>query len=161
MGKIRRSNIVAQAHSNVKIHDINGHEDKFTFAQSGFQFFHIPVDVSKWTEDSAKNQYLPAMEKWLMDYFKAKKVHIYTYTYRCENRERTASESWIGPYMRAHCDSGEHSQDHTKTDLSRFLTLGAFGNRIFSAPMLSSHITVTKGMRSDIVHIIVGSTNSV
>lgn len=104
MGKIRRSNIVAQGYPNVKIHDIRGHEDNFVFDKSGFQFFRIPVGITNWTNQAAKDQYLPAMETWLKDFFKAQRVHIFTYTYRCDDRERTPTETWVGPYMRAHCD---------------------------------------------------------
>lgn len=80
MGKIRRSNVVAQGYSNVNIHDICGHEDKFTLEKSGFQYVHAPVDIADWTNESAHDEYLPAMELWLKDFFKVEKVHIFTYT---------------------------------------------------------------------------------
>lgn len=104
MGKIRRSNIIAQGYSGVNIYDLRNHEKEFTLDRSGFQYCHIPVPIAQWTNETAKNQYLPLMETWLKEFFGATRVHIFTYTFRCENRDRTSTESWVGPYMRAHCD---------------------------------------------------------
>lgn len=105
MGEIRRSNLVAQGYSGVKIHDLGGHQDNFTLDKSGFQYVKAPVSITKWTNESAVDQYLPAMETWLKQFFHASRVEIITYTFRCADSDRTSTESWIGPYMRAHCDA--------------------------------------------------------
>lgn len=80
MGTIRRTNIVAQGYSNVKIYNIRGHDHRFTLDRSGFQYFDIPVSITSWTNEIVRHQYLPAMERWLQDFFKAQKVHIFTYS---------------------------------------------------------------------------------
>ncbi|KAK4156184.1 hypothetical protein C8A00DRAFT_41339 [Chaetomidium leptoderma] len=104
LGDIRRSNITGQAYSGIRIHDLSGHEDEFTLDISGFQYLRVPTAVRAWTKDVAESHYLPEMETWLKGFFGAERVHIYTYTFRCDNRERTSSEHWVGPFMRAHCD---------------------------------------------------------
>lgn len=80
MGKIRRSNIIAQGYSGVNIYDLRNHEKEFTLDRSGFQYCHIPVPIAQWTNETAKNQYLPLMETWLKEFFGATRVHIFTYT---------------------------------------------------------------------------------
>jgi hypothetical protein len=78
MGEIRRSNIVAQGYSSVKIHDIRGLEDEFTLDKSGFQYCSVPANISQWTDDTVRELYLPAMESWLKDFFQVSRVHIFT-----------------------------------------------------------------------------------
>ncbi|KAI1319335.1 hypothetical protein F5Y16DRAFT_103064 [Xylariaceae sp. FL0255] len=104
MGQIRRSNIIAQAYSNVKVFDIHGQEGSFTLSSSGFQITRVPPQCGQWTDESVRQVYLPAMTTWLQNYFKCDKVVIYTYNFRCANRYRTKTEPWIDPFMRAHCD---------------------------------------------------------
>ncbi|KAK4163004.1 hypothetical protein QBC43DRAFT_320356 [Cladorrhinum sp. PSN259] len=104
LGQIRRSNIIAQGYPGVRIHDINDHEDEFGIDISGFAFLKLPVDIDQWDNNVARQQYVPLMESWAMKYFKASKVHIYAYTFRCDDKSKSASEAWVSPFMRAHCD---------------------------------------------------------
>ncbi|KAI3338105.1 hypothetical protein F4824DRAFT_509716 [Ustulina deusta] len=94
LGQIKRSNIVAQAYSDIKVFDIHEHEDKFILSTSGFQVVRVPRHCDQWTDGSVREVYLPAMSTWLQEFFRCRKVVIYTYTV----------EPWVGPYMRAHCD---------------------------------------------------------
>lgn len=124
MGEIKRANIIGQGYDNVNIFNVAGFDDKFTLEKSGFQYLRIKHGMDEWTDDAVKKKYLPAMEEWLQSFFQCRKVHIYTYTvseipakpiyhlslllliifkFRCADRDRTATESWVGPYMRAHC----------------------------------------------------------
>jgi len=80
MGQIGRSNIVAQGYPGVNIYDILNQEDEFSLEESGFQYFKIPVDITHWTNETARHQCLPLMEEWLKDFFKAQPVYIFTDT---------------------------------------------------------------------------------
>ncbi|KAI0977174.1 hypothetical protein F4678DRAFT_4898 [Xylaria arbuscula] len=104
LGQIKRSNIVAQAHSDINIFDIQGHEDKFTLSTSGFEVVRVPQLCDQWTDEFVREVYLPTMSTWLQEFFKCSKVVIYTYNFRCADRDKTDTESWVAPYMRAHCD---------------------------------------------------------
>ncbi|KAI1422370.1 hypothetical protein F5Y12DRAFT_799656 [Xylaria sp. FL1777] len=104
LGQIKRSNIVAQAYSDINVFDIHGHEDRFTLSTSGFQIVRVSKHCDHWTDESVRKLYLPAMSTWLQEFFTCRKVIIYTYTFRCADQDRTATEPWVGPYMRAHCD---------------------------------------------------------
>ncbi|KAK4146230.1 uncharacterized protein C8A04DRAFT_10038 [Dichotomopilus funicola] len=104
LGEIRRSNITGQGYSGIRIHDLSDHEDEFTLDISGFQYLRVPTVIRDWTKEAVESHYLPEMETWLKGFFGAQRVHIYAYTFRCDNRERTSTEHWVGPFMRAHCD---------------------------------------------------------
>ncbi len=80
LGDIRRTNITGQGYAGIPIHDLGGHEAKFTLDTSGFEYLHVPTLVRDWTQDAAETRYLPEMEAWLKGFFKAEQVHIYTYT---------------------------------------------------------------------------------
>ncbi|KAK3990432.1 hypothetical protein QBC44DRAFT_239156 [Cladorrhinum sp. PSN332] len=115
LGQIRRTNIVAQAYSDVRIHDLSGCEDEFDLDTSAFAYLRIQVpaaisSVREWNNDVARRQYLPLMESWAKEYFKASRVHIYTYTFRCDDKTKSpASEAWASPFTRAHCDVTSNS----------------------------------------------------
>ncbi|KAK5633885.1 hypothetical protein RRF57_009599 [Xylaria bambusicola] len=80
LGQIRRSNIIAQAYSDIKVFDIDGHEDKFNLSTSGFQFTRFTQHCDQWTDTYVRDVYLPAMSKWLQVFFNCRRVVIYTYT---------------------------------------------------------------------------------
>ncbi len=80
LGQIKRSNIVAQAYSDIKVFDIHEHEDKFILSTSGFQVVRVPRHCDQWTDGSVREVYLPAMSTWLQEFFRCRKVVIYTYT---------------------------------------------------------------------------------
>lgn len=80
LGQIKRSNIIAQAYSDINVFDIHGHEEKFTLSTSGFQIVRVPQHCDRWTDESVREIYLPAMSTWLQKFFRCRKVIIYTYT---------------------------------------------------------------------------------
>ncbi|KAF2679859.1 hypothetical protein K458DRAFT_313252 [Lentithecium fluviatile CBS 122367] len=76
---LRRTNIIGQAYDSIPVHDISGHESKFTLPESGFEFCRVPVPIFNWDVGVVRDTYLPLMEAWLKDRFKSRMVHIYTY----------------------------------------------------------------------------------
>jgi hypothetical protein len=74
-------NLEAQSYP-VKIHDITGHEDRFTLDTSAFQYIKCPVWLAHWSEQTVCDEYLPKMQEWLTRYFGAEKVKIYSYSVR-------------------------------------------------------------------------------
>ncbi|KAJ4307678.1 hypothetical protein N0V84_012562 [Fusarium piperis] len=96
MSEIRRSNLYAQGYAGVKIYDLGGHQDNFTLDKSGFQYVKAPVGITKWTNESAVDQYLPAMETWLKQFFHSPRVEIITYT----NIPLTVSDATLNSGLR-------------------------------------------------------------
>ncbi|OCT49046.1 hypothetical protein CLCR_05125 [Cladophialophora carrionii] len=43
---------------------------------------HLPTEISTWTDESVRSEYLPAISAWLKEYFKCEKVFIYNYNVR-------------------------------------------------------------------------------
>jgi hypothetical protein len=70
---------IATKHYPVKIHDISGHEDLFTLAESGFQFTKCPVTVRDWTAHSMAQDYIPELKDWLTQYLGCESIFIYSY----------------------------------------------------------------------------------
>lgn len=99
-----RTNVVGQSFDTIKIHDVNGVEDRFVLADSGFEFCQIHPVIDTWDAQTVRDQYLPSMETWLREKFNSKKVYIYTYNFRSLDPEKTPPEAWIPPFTRAHCD---------------------------------------------------------
>jgi hypothetical protein len=78
---LARTNLVESDHL-VEVCDIGGREDVFELDETGFQFMHLPTNISEWTDESVQSEYLPATSAWLKDYFKCEKVFIYNYNVR-------------------------------------------------------------------------------
>ncbi|EED18849.1 conserved hypothetical protein [Talaromyces stipitatus ATCC 10500] len=89
------------------IHDIRGHEDKFTLDKQGFVFTKAPTSLSPsefLDEEKIKEKYLPECEKYYREYFKGIDEVVFIH-YRARN-SITADDhnSPTGPARVAHVD---------------------------------------------------------
>jgi len=82
---LARTNLVESDHL-VEVCDIGGKEDIFELDETGFQFMHLPTNISEWTDESVQSEYFPAISAWLKEYFKCEKVFIYNYNVRRVSR---------------------------------------------------------------------------
>jgi hypothetical protein len=78
---LARTNLVESDHP-VEVRDISGKEDMFELDETGFQFMHLPTNISDWTDESVQSEYLPDISAWLKEHFKCKNVFIYNYNVR-------------------------------------------------------------------------------
>jgi len=63
---ISPTNVVTKSYNPVQVHDMVGHEDKFTLDVSGFQFFECNVPVGEWDDQAITKAYLPALRDWVV-----------------------------------------------------------------------------------------------
>jgi len=76
---LARTNIFTENHS-VRVFDVSSHEDLFTLAQSGFKFAKCEVSMEQWTDSSVCLDYIPRLEKWLVQHLKCSRVFSYAYS---------------------------------------------------------------------------------
>ena len=75
---LARANIVTERHA-IKLFDVSGHESFFTLEKSGFQFAKSPIRMQQWTDLSVCSEYIPKLEKWLIQHLNSSGVFIYAY----------------------------------------------------------------------------------
>ncbi|KIW78088.1 hypothetical protein Z517_07921 [Fonsecaea pedrosoi CBS 271.37] len=105
---LARTNLVESDHL-VDIRDISGREDIFELDETGFQFMHLPTNISDWMDESVQSEYLPAISAWLKEYFKCQKVFIYNYNLRTNDTTKSGDGTWRSPIFRVHCDNTPES----------------------------------------------------
>jgi len=75
---LARTNIVTESHA-LNVFDVSGHENAFTLEKSGFQFAKCPVQMRQWTDVSVCSEYIPKIEKWLIEHLQCSNAFIYAY----------------------------------------------------------------------------------
>lgn len=117
--QLPRTNLVESDHT-VEIHDVTGNENLFKLDETGFQFMHLPTDISEWTDEIVQTKYLPDLATWLKEYFDCEEVFIYNYNVCCNlpplctslannnklrtnDRQTVGMGPWRAPIFRVHC----------------------------------------------------------
>lgn len=76
---LARTNLVTESHT-LKVFNISGHESAFALDRCGFQFTKCPIQVRHWTDNYVCTEYIPKIEKWLVQYLKCANIFIYAYS---------------------------------------------------------------------------------